>query len=82
MRTVMSLLSRAVEEHADHPYLAGKTADGWKEISFEETDRISDAAAAWFLSERFSRGDRIVLLAEGRPEWVLAELGMTEREDG
>ena len=76
MRTVIQLLKDITESHGDHSYLTGKTDSGWKDISFAETDRLTDQAASWWLSTKLKRGDRVGLIAEGRPEWVIGELSM------
>lgn len=72
----MTMLTDAAKRHPDRAYLAGKTDDGWIETSFSQAENTTDIIAAWLLDRKMSRGDRIALLAEGRPEWILAELGM------
>ncbi|MDF1567252.1 MAG: AMP-binding protein [Spirochaetaceae bacterium] len=76
MRTVIQLLDEAVRAFGDRAYLTGKTDSGWKDTSFREADRISDELASWWLKMNFDRGSRVGLIAEGRPEWVIAELSL------
>ena len=76
MRTVIQLLKDIAETQGEHSYLTGKTDSGWKDISFAETDRLTDEAASWWLNTKLKRGDRVGLIAEGRPEWVIGELSM------
>ena len=76
MRTVIHLLETVVKRFGNRPYLVGKTDDGWKSVSFAETDVLSDDAAAWMLDKGFQRGERVGLLAEGRPEWIIGEMAM------
>jgi len=76
MRTVIQLLKDVAASHGNHSYLTGKTDSGWKDVSFAETDRLTDEAAAWWLNTKLKRGDRVGLIAEGRPEWVIGELSM------
>ena len=76
MRTVINLLETAVAKHPDRPYLSGKTAKGWKDVPFAETDRLSDRIAAWWLGRNYPRESRVGLIAEGRPEWIISELAM------
>ncbi len=40
MRTVIQLLKDVVRDHGEHSYLTGKIDDGWKDVSFTETDRM------------------------------------------
>lgn len=76
MRTVIKLLKDVAASHGEHSYLTGKTDSGWKDISFAETDRLTDQAASWWLNTTLKRGDRVGLIAEGRPEWIIGELSM------
>ncbi len=76
MRTVIQMLAEAAEKYTDRTYLSGKTEEGWKNVSFEETEKISDEIAAWYLKKGFERASRIGLIAEGRPEWIIGEMAM------
>ena len=76
MRTVIQMLEEAAEKFADRPYLSGKTAEGWKDVSFSEADKASDEIAAWCLKAGMERGARVGLIAEGRPEWIIGEMAM------
>jgi long-chain acyl-CoA synthetase len=76
MRTIVTLLHQAEKRYGDRPYLTTKTDEGWSPISFHSADTLSRTAAAWFLHQKGKRGDRVALLAEGRPEWVISEFAM------
>ncbi len=75
-RTVLTLLEDVVKRHPARTYLTGKDDEGWQDVSFSETEALSDRMAAWWLSKKFKRGSTIGLICEGRPEWVIAELAM------
>jgi len=76
MRTVIQLLRDVAQSHGEHSYLTGKTGSGWKDISFAQADKLTDEAASWWLNSKLKRGDRVGIIAEGRPEWVIGELSM------
>jgi long-chain acyl-CoA synthetase len=76
MRTLISLLHTAAGHFNDRAFLTTKTDEGWTPTSFMDTDRLSDRGAAWFLSHGSSREERVILLAEGRPEWVISEFAI------
>jgi long-chain acyl-CoA synthetase len=76
MRTIIALLHDAAARFGDRAFLTTKTDEGWQPTSFREADRLSGLGAAWFLSRGAERGARVILLAEGRPEWVISEFAM------
>jgi long-chain acyl-CoA synthetase len=76
MRTLITMLHGAAERYGKRTFLSSKTEAGWSPVSFREADTESSTAAAWFLSRKAERGSRAILLAEGRPEWVISEFGM------
>lgn len=61
----------AVERFADAPALRWPERDSWRSLSYREAgDRVA-RIAAWLLRSGVQRGDRLGILAENRPEWVL-----------
>ena len=46
MRTIIQLLKDTSKSHPDHSYLTGKTDSGWKDVSFAQTDKLTDEAAS------------------------------------
>jgi long-chain acyl-CoA synthetase len=74
--TVLGLLHDAAARHPERAYLKAKADDGWNAVSFSRAETRSDELAAALLSGGIQAGDRAVILSEGRPEWILAELGL------
>ena len=75
--TVLDLLDNAVSRWAKEPYIYRKTDAGWTPDTFEDVNNKSDYIAAFlhsFLGLKV--GAKVVLIAEGRPEWVEAEYGI------
>ncbi len=75
-RTVLRMMDEAADRWGSDPYVLKKADDGWHPYSFIEARRRSREFAAWLLSKEYSKGDRLAILAEGSPEWVMAESGM------
>ncbi len=74
-RTVINMLATAAQEYADIPYILGKEEGGWTARTFDEAYREARLVASSLISLGFSEGDRVAILAEGSPEWVLGEFG-------
>lgn len=47
-------------------------SDHYTWVTFQETDRQIDELAAGFAAHGIRQGDRVVLFAETRPEWILS----------
>lgn len=76
-RTVMALLHNACVKWGDQPYLYRKTDSGWVADSFNTVEEKSSLIAAFILGKlKLKRGAKVVLIAEGRPEWIEAEDGV------
>ena len=58
----------------DKPFLWAKTDGAYRPWSWRRTDASVRALARGLLSLGVARGDRVVLVAENRPEWVIADL--------
>ncbi len=74
-RTVLRMMDEASIKWGDAPYALKKGASDWIPVSFSEARQRSREFAAWLVSMGFTRGDRLAILAEGSPEWILAESG-------
>jgi len=74
--TITDLSARAAVEFRDRAYVARKTGDGWISLTFGEVHVRARRFAAWLLGQGFAKGDRFALLADGSPEWIVAELGV------
>jgi len=60
----------------DRPFLYAKTPDGWAAISWAEAARRVVLLAQSFVKLGYTRGERIMLVSENRPEWCLADLAI------
>ena len=72
---VTMFLARA-RDKGSAPFLWAKRGDQWQSISWAEAARQVAALAAGLKKLGFKPGDRVMLVAENRPEWLIADLGI------
>jgi len=72
---VAMFLARA-EAKGDRPFLWAKRGDQWQAISWAEAARQVAALAAGLKRIGLQPGDRVALVSENRPEWLIADLGI------
>ena len=73
MRTIFSMLDDAVRRFGDSPCSFRKEESGWKALSFAQTREDAQAVARALLSLGIPSGGAMALIAEGSPEWIVAE---------
>ncbi|GAA3898345.1 AMP-dependent synthetase/ligase [Sphingomonas limnosediminicola] len=72
---VSLFLTRAAEK-GDAPFLWAKREGAWRSISWGEAARQVAALAAGLKRIGIRPGDRVALVSENRPEWLIADLGI------
>ena len=72
---VTMFLTRA-REQGDKPFLSAKRAGTWQAISYAEAARQVAALADSLRRIGLQPGDRVMLVSENRPEWLIADLGI------
>jgi len=72
---VSMFLARA-EGKGDAPFLWAKRDKEWRPMSWKEAARQVAALAASLKRMGLQRGDRVCLVSENRPEWLIADLGI------
>jgi long-chain acyl-CoA synthetase len=75
-RTVIRMMDEAAVAWASVPYALKKGSSDWISVTYSEARERSREFASWLVSKGFKRGDRLAILAEGSPEWILAESGV------
>ena len=68
-------LTRAAE-NGDKPFLWAKRDGQWRAISWSEAARQVAALAESLTRIGLEPGDRVMLVSENRPEWLIADLGI------
>jgi long-chain acyl-CoA synthetase len=76
MKTIVRMLHEAAVKFPTRAYTTKKTDEGWKPYTYPEVDMASDQVAAYFIAQGFTAESSFGVLAEGRPEWVMAEMGV------
>jgi long-chain acyl-CoA synthetase len=72
---VTMFLTRA-REKGDAPFLWAKRGGAWRSISWREAARQAAAFADGLKQLGLEPGDRVMLVSENRPEWLIADLGI------
>jgi long-chain acyl-CoA synthetase len=75
-RTVVTMLRNAAVSFKNVAYVLGKSDEGYVPWTFAEVYGSARKVAATLLSRGFNHGDKLAILAEGSPEWVVGELGV------
>src|SRR3990170_5836439 len=72
---VTMFLTRA-QQKGDKPFLWRKTDGEWRAISWSEAARQVAALAESLKAIGLQPGDRVMLVSENRPEWLIADLAI------
>jgi long-chain acyl-CoA synthetase len=73
---LVSLFLTRAEEKGDKPFLSAKREGAWRSISWSEAARQVAALSASLKRIGLQPGDRVALVSENRPEWLIADLGI------
>lgn len=75
-RTIVQLFEDSVNMYADNILMWEKKTDQYEGTTYKELQQSVYNFAAGLMALGIQKGDRIALIAEGRNEWVIAELGI------
>ena len=73
---LVTMFLTRVRENGDRPFLWSKRDGAWQSISYNEAARQVAALAASLRTMGLTPGDRVMLVSENRPEWLIADLGI------
>jgi long-chain acyl-CoA synthetase len=76
MKTIIELFETAVQKYPDNVYLWEKKGGKYEGTTYSETRRQVLNLAAGLVDLGFKKGDRAALVADGRNDWIISELGM------
>jgi len=76
MKTIIELFETAVLNYPDNEYLWEKKGVKYEGTTYKETRRYVLNLAAGLVDIGFKKGDRAALVADGRNDWIISELGM------
>ena len=74
--TIIDFVNEYVDKYQNNTYLREKVDGVWTETSFIKTRDEARLIAAGFMSLGLNKGDKVSLLAEARPMWVITEFGI------
>ncbi|MFA6468308.1 MAG: AMP-binding protein [Bacteroidota bacterium] len=75
-RTIPMLLETSCEKYPNNTLLWEKRSDVYLGLTYLQVRERVLACAAGLMNMGIQKGDRIALIAEGRNDWVIAEVGM------
>jgi long-chain acyl-CoA synthetase len=75
-RTLPALFERSVERFAENTMVLAKRDAGYEGRTYRAMRLLVHRFAAGLMELGLNKGDRVALIAEGRPEWIVAELGI------
>ncbi|HEX3676554.1 MAG TPA: AMP-dependent synthetase/ligase [Sphingomicrobium sp.] len=73
---LVSLFLTRAGEKGDEPFLWAKREGEWRSISWSEASRQVASLAHSLKKIGLQRGDRVALVSENRPEWLIADLAI------
>ncbi|MDE0883310.1 MAG: long-chain fatty acid--CoA ligase [Myxococcota bacterium] len=74
-QTLNQLFHSTAARLSSRPALRFKSDGGWKDLTWAQVEEAGMQAANGLLAEGLVKGERIGLLSNTRPEWLLADLG-------
>jgi long-chain acyl-CoA synthetase len=75
-RNLVDMVLRAAARRPEAACLWAKRDGRWQSWSWARVDAESAALARWLAARGIEPGDRVVLVAENRPEWAIADLAI------
>ena len=76
MKTIVELFETAIVKFPDNIYLWEKRNGNYEGTSYKETREQVLNLAAGLVEIGFKKGDRAALVADGRNDWIISELGI------
>jgi long-chain acyl-CoA synthetase len=73
---LVSMFFTRASEMGGKPFLWARRDGDWQSISWGEAARQVAALAASLKQLGLQKGDRVMLVSENRPEWLIADLGI------
>jgi long-chain acyl-CoA synthetase len=75
-KDLVTLFRARAEERGDASFLWAKRDGAWQSRSWRDIRTAIDALAAALIERGIERGDRVALVSENRPEWLIADLAI------
>ena len=75
-KSYLERLDEIVRTFPDRVAFRQKTREGYRQVSYAEAYRRARAVAAGLLDMGLGAGERVAIVSENRPEWVVSYLGI------
>jgi long-chain acyl-CoA synthetase len=75
-QSLPAMFFEQADKRADRPFLWAKNDGTWQSIAWGETARRVKLLARGLRALGIGKGDRVVLVSENRPEWLIADLAV------
>ncbi|TIX49114.1 AMP-dependent synthetase/ligase [Alteraurantiacibacter aquimixticola] len=75
-RSLVGLFLQRADEQGDKPFLTAKIGGTWTPVSYAEAARQVCLLSEKLVAMGLNPGDRVMLVSENRPEWVIADLAI------
>ena len=72
----VQLFHQRIQQSGPRTALQEKRDGVWTPITWDEWSQASENLAAWLLTESIQPGDRVGILSNSRPEWVMSDIGI------
>nr|MBP8791516.1 AMP-binding protein [Breznakibacter sp.] len=76
MKSLIQFFEDSVKQYGDRPFLWDKREAVYQSTSYKETFDKVEVLANGFLANDLQYGQRVALLSEGRPYWLISELAV------
>ncbi len=76
MKPLYEQFTETADTHAARPALRFKKNGAYATITFNELKKAVDRCAHGLINKGVQKGDRVIILSENRPEWVIADLAI------
>lgn len=76
LTTIVKFFECSVSRYGSNTLMMEKQGGQWRKWTYSDIKDEALSFAAGLMSRGLVKGDRIALLAEGRKDWLVAELGM------
>jgi len=74
--TIPAKFLEAFLKYSEKPAIIYKKNHHFEKLTFKSLKRHVSQLASFFINEGVKKGDRVVILSENRPEWIIADLAV------
>ncbi len=75
-RNLYDMFTRMAERRGERPFLWSKRSNGYEPWSWQRVATEARQLARTLRARGLAKGDRVLLVAENRPEWAIADLAV------